>query len=46
MPLVVGAAAQSIGIYLFPYFLLAMFVTLLLLSENLNRIVLRNRKAS
>ncbi len=46
MPLVVGAAAQSIGIYLFPYFLLVMFVTLLLLSENLNRIVLKNKKAS
>ena len=46
MPLVVGTAAQSIGIYLFPYFLLVMFVTLLLLSENLNRIVLANRKAS
>lgn len=46
MPLVVGAAAQSIGIFLFPYFLLVMFVTLLLLSENLNRIVIKNKKAT
>ncbi len=39
MPLIVGAAAQYIGIFLFPYFLLLMFVVLLLLSENLNRTV-------
>ena len=39
MPLLVGAAAQTIGIFLFPYFLLLMFVILMLLSENLNRIV-------
>ena len=43
-PLIVGVASQYIGIYLFPYFLLLMFIALVALTENLNRIVLTKSK--
>ncbi len=43
MPLIVGVVAQYVGIYLFPYFMLLMFVVLLLLTENLNRTIRVNK---
>lgn len=46
MPPVFGAIAQYIDMSLFPFFLLLMLLLMFVLSENLNRVVLKNKQKS
>ena len=46
MPPVFGAIAQYIDMSLFPFFLLLMLLLMFALSENLNRVVLKNKQKS